>query len=96
MAGTGYRTPEPAVRGRRADPHSKRRRCDRDRNPSHLHHVTNDWLVTVIVADLTQGPVFLEELPDTLIAHPECDALPATPAVDLEIDHRTVFPFVRG
>jgi len=70
------------------------RRTDGD--SSDLHHLTNDRLVTVIVAGLTQRPVFLEERPDTLIAHPQCDALPATPAVDLEIDHRTVFPFVRG
>src|SRR5262245_57410415 len=50
----------------------------------------------VIVADLTQRAVLLEEGSDALIAHPQSDALPATPAVDLEIDHRTVFPFVRG
>jgi hypothetical protein len=61
-----------------------------------LDHVTNGWLVPVIVADLTQCPVLLEERPDTLIAHPQRDPFPAAPTVDLEIDHRTVFPLVGG
>jgi hypothetical protein len=91
MAGTGYRTVESAVGADGASPQSRK-----DSDAVTLYHVTNDWLVTVIVADLTQRPVFLEERPDMLIPHPQRDALSATPAVDLEIDHRTVFPLVKG
>jgi len=61
-----------------------------------LDHVANRWLVPVIVADLTQCPVLLEERPDTLIAYPQRDPFPAAPTFNFEIDHRTVFPLVRG
>ena len=86
MAGTGYRNVEPVVGTDGEKLHSRIRRT--------YTTLRNDWLVSVIVAHLTQHAVLFEERPDTLIAHPECNALPAPPAVDLEIDHRTIFPFV--
>src|SRR5262245_60796912 len=91
MAGTGYRNVEPAVGTDGERPHSRK---DGDAMRRTYTTLRNDRLVTVVVADLTQRAVLFEERPDTLIAHPECDALPAPPAVDLEIDHRTVFPLV--